>query len=74
LTLEGDYTYARNYHDVAITKFTFEQSLTYEEKQWSLTLAHSNGGDALQANGTDYNIQVFDENRSTVYARLKFVY
>lgn len=73
--LDGDYIYARTYVDTLRTQFAIGQSLTWEEnKTWSFTIGHSNGGDALKANGTDYNISVFDGNTSVVYANIRAVY
>jgi hypothetical protein len=73
--IDGDYTYARTYDNSMRTLFSIGQSATYEfSNDFSVTVGHSNGGDALQANGTDYDIQVFDANRSVVYANVRAVY
>lgn len=74
ITLDGDYTFANAYQNEPSRQFNVGQALTYEDKQWSLTIGHSNGGNALQANGTDYNVQVFDRNRSVLFAAMRVVY
>lgn len=74
LTLDGDYTLATAYNGSRRTLFDIGQSLTYEGDGYSITIGHTNGGDALQANGTDYNVRVFDQNTSVVYANMRFVY
>lgn len=73
--LDGDYIYARTYVDTLRTQFAIGQSLTWQEnKIWSFTIGHSNDGDALKANGTDYNISVYDGRTSVVYANIRAVY
>lgn len=73
--VDGDYTYARTYQGSMRTLFSMGQSLTYQHnKDLSLTVGHSNGGDALKANGTDYNIAVFDGRQSVVYANIRAVF
>jgi len=72
--LDGDYTYAQTYEKSMRTLFSMGQSVTYEHKQISITIGHSNDGDALMANGRDYNVQVFDQNTSVVYVNTRFVY
>ena len=73
--IDGDYIYANTYQNSLRTQFMIGQSITWEEnKTWSFTIGHSNGGDALKANGTDYNIRVFDGNTSVVYANIRAVY
>lgn len=72
---DGDYTYAQTYDGSMRTLFSIGQSFSYEfNNDLSVTVGHSNGGDALQANGTDYDIQVFDKNRSVVYANVRAVF
>lgn len=73
--IDGDYIYANTYQNSLRTQFAIGQSLTWEEsKALSFTIGHSNGGDALKANGTDYDIRVFDGNTSVVYANVRAVY
>ena len=73
--VDGDYTYARTYQGSLRTLFSIGQSFTYEFNQdLSVTVGHSNGGDALAVNGTDYDISVFDGNTSVIYANLRAVY
>jgi hypothetical protein len=73
--VDGDYTHARTYQNSMRTMFSMGQSLTYQHnKDLSVTVGHSNGGDALKANGTDYNIAVFDGRQSVVYANIRTVF
>jgi hypothetical protein len=73
--IDGDYVYANTYQNSPRTQFAIGQSLTWEENKYlSFTVGHSNGGDALKANGTDYDIRVFDGNTSVVYANIRAVY
>jgi hypothetical protein len=75
ILLDGDYTYARTYQNSMRTQFSIGQSITYQhDKDLSVTIGHSNAGDALKANGTDYNIAVFDGNFSVVYANIRAVF
>lgn len=75
ILFDGDYTYAETYTGSMRTLFSLSQSITYEySRQFSVTAGHSNGGDALKANGRDYDISVYDGNTSTVYAYVRAVY
>jgi hypothetical protein len=75
ILIDGDYSYGRTYRGNPKKLFSVGQSLTYEfSNDLSVTVGHSNGGNAFQANGTDYDVQVFDENRSIVYANVRAVY
>ena len=74
ILVDGDYTYARTYQNSLRTNFSVGESITYEAPKWSLTLGHSNGADALLANGQDYNIKAFDEKTSAVYINTRIVF
>lgn len=75
ILIDGDYTYARTYQNSMRTQFSIGQSITYQHnKDLSVTVGHTNAGDALKANGTDYDISVFDANHSVVYANVRAVF
>ena len=75
ILIDGDYSFARTYRGNPKSLFSIGQSLSYEfTRDFSVTVGHSNGGNMFQANGTDYDVQVFDENRSIVYANIRAVY
>lgn len=66
-----NFTYAGNYND----GFSFDQSLTFVLPQsFSATIGHAIGGTALAVNGTESNVQIFDEDLSTYYVSLGFSY
>lgn len=75
LTIDGEYKYARTYQNSMRTNFVLGQELSYQyEKDLMFALGHSNDGDALKANGTDYDVQVFDGNTSVIYANVRATY
>lgn len=75
LLVDGDYTYARTYQNSLRTQFSIGQSMTFQfNKDLSFTIGHTNAGDALRANGTDYNVSVFDGNFSVIYANVRAVF
>ncbi len=75
ILIDGEYSYAKTYQDSLRTQFDLGQSLTWQEnKDWSFTIGHSNGGDALKANGTDYDVRVFDGHTSVIYANIRAIY
>jgi hypothetical protein len=75
MLVDGDYTYARTYQNSLRTQFSIGQSMTYQRnKELSFTVGHTNSGDALKANGTDYNVSIFDGNFSVVYANVRAIF
>ncbi|UOF01097.1 hypothetical protein [Bdellovibrio reynosensis] len=58
-----------SYQNVMRNSFEISQDIGYQvHDHLSLSVGHTNGGSALKANGTDSNIQILNENDSTVYA------
>ena len=39
-----------------------------------LAMGHTNGGDALRANGVDSNVKAFDKRTSQIYVDLNYEY
>ncbi|MEQ1721970.1 MAG: hypothetical protein ABL930_02260 [Pseudobdellovibrio sp.] len=59
------------------TKSSFEisEELGYSvSEHFSVAIGHSNGGSTLKPNGTDSNIDIYNENNSTVYGSLGLSY
>jgi hypothetical protein len=67
LSLMGQYNAGRTYDQALRTSFVLQETLTLTtSKSTSIYLAHSNEGNALSANGTDSNINIYDKNNSTI--------
>ena len=55
--------------------FDISEELGYAvNDNFSLAIGHSNGGSTLKPNGTDSNIDIYNENNSTIYASLGLSY
>lgn len=66
-------SYARNttYYGNTIDSYSFIQALGYQAtEELALEIGHSNGGNALAPNGTDTDINFYDDNTSTIYFAL----
>ena len=66
-------SYNRNttYYGNTSDNYAFIQSLGYQATpEFALELGHANGGNALAPNGTDTDINFYDDNSSTVYFAL----
>jgi hypothetical protein len=65
------YTYQNNTKDT----FIFDQSLSYGvTKNITSSIGHNNQGSALGINGTDNNIEFYNERTSTVYFALEMAF
>lgn len=63
------------YHNNVKTGFKSSEKIGYTvNKNISLAVGHSNEGSTLKPNGIDSNIEVFNENNSTVYLTLGLIY
>jgi hypothetical protein len=55
--------------------FGISEELSYAiSKNYSVAFGHSNAGSTLKPNGTDSNIDIYNENTSTIYASLGLSY
>jgi hypothetical protein len=55
--------------------FELDEELGYDiNKTFNVAVGHSNTGSTLKANGTDSNIDFYNENSSVVYASLTLSY
>ncbi len=61
------YTYGWTYAEDTRTKFVFGADISWDfAKDWSSYVGTSNEGNALKPNGTDSNIQFYDDNSSVI--------
>ena len=75
LGLRGTFIYGNgwSYAGNATGNFSLEQAISYEiNNRMGLEIGHSNGGDALSANGQDSNIAFINENASQIYGALSY--
>lgn len=76
-SLSFDNIYYRNWTFEGTTTdvFTFDQSLNYQAtNNLSLSIGHSIGGNALDINGVDSNVKLFDQHSSSVYTGFEYRY
>lgn len=75
LSLSASYDAGRTYQEALRTAFKASQELSYKfTKSTSTYLSHSNGGDALGANGTESQIKIADDRTSTVSLGFRTVF
>lgn len=66
---------AWSYQNNAKNSFELGQEIAYSlNKNIAFAIGHTNAGATLKDNGVDYNIELFNENSSTVYATLGLSY
>ncbi len=73
ISLSAVSSYARSttYYGNTIDSYSFIQALGYQAtEELSFEVGHANGGNALAPNGTDTDINFYDENNSTIYFAL----
>lgn len=76
-TISADYTHKTRWTYRGNVKASFEltEELEYTiNKNYAVAVGHTNSGSALKPNGTDSNIDVFNENNSVVYMSLSLSY
>lgn len=76
-SLSFDNIYYRNWTFEGTTTdvFNFDQSLTYQAtNDFSISIGHSIGGNALDINGVDSNVKLFDQHSSSVYTSFEYRY
>lgn len=75
LTVGGNYTYGWTYQTSTREYFGFSQEVTYAfNKALTLAAGHSNDAEVFAADGRTTNVNLFNDNTSTVYMTLKGVY
>jgi hypothetical protein len=71
LSISGNFSYRStwSYQGVMRNSFEMTQEIGYQiNKNLALSIGHSNSGSALKPNGSEYNIEAFDDNNSIAYA------
>lgn len=69
ISVSGFYNLGWSYTKSLKTSFSISEELTYTiDKNSYISLGHSNSGNALRANGTDNNIEVFNSDSSIFYS------
>lgn len=64
-----------SYQNVMRHSFEMSQDLSYQvNPTWAVSAGHSNSGSTLRPNGSDSNVQVFDDNNSVVYASTTVIF
>lgn len=77
LSLSADFMHRNtwSYQDVMRDSFEMSQELGYQISQTlAVAAGHSNSGSTLKPNGSDSNVQVFDDNNSVVYASATVIF
>jgi hypothetical protein len=73
--LYAKYNTGWTYQNDLKTSFSISEKLNLDiKKNISTYIQHSNDGNALQANGSDSNIQIYDKNKSVMSAGLVITY
>jgi len=71
LSISGNFSYRStwSYQGVMRNSFEMTQEIGYQiNKNLALSIGHLNSGSALKPNGSEYNIEAFDDNNSIAYA------
>lgn len=64
-----------SYQNVVRHSFDISEELSYQiNSTWAASLGHSNSGSTLRPNGSDSNIQFFNDNNSIVYASTTIIF
>lgn len=77
VSLSASFTHMNtwSYQNVMRDSFDFSQEIAYEiNPTFSVAAGHTNSGSTLRANGTDSNVQIYDENNSIIYGSLTVVF
>lgn len=77
LSLSANFSYRStwSYQGVMRNAFEMSQEVGYQfNPKFALSFGHSNSGSALKPNGSEYNIQAFDDNNSIAYASTSLLF
>lgn len=70
-SINSQYTQSKSYQNSTFESYTISESIQYEfSERFSISLTHSNGGNPIRANGQDYNIEIINDQSSTLSAEI----
>lgn len=74
LSFEEMYRQGRTYRNFQRQTYGFGADINYEiTKQWAANVGWANEGAALKPNGTESNVELYDENTSTIHIGITFL-
>lgn len=75
LSLDNSYARAWTYEGEYNDQFSFDQSLSYVlAKGFSIYVGHAVGGSALDVNGQESNLKLFDSRESQIYGGVSYAF